>query len=75
MYITFCCHYDDDDDDYGKVICVKLNVRGLNVLSFGCYFPSNDHSAEYIVKLASIVGFIKCFNSIWGIMCVCWVHI
>ena len=53
-YITFCCHDDD-----GRVICVKLNTVAVKMLFFGCYFPYNDHSNEYVNKVADVVGFVE----------------
>ena len=46
-------------DPNGRVICVKLTSGNFKMLLFGCYFLSNDSSADYVNRLADVVGFIE----------------
>jgi len=41
---TFCCHDDD-----GRVLCIRLNTRSINMLTFGCYFScsAGEHNELY----------------------------
>jgi len=52
--VTFCTCDDD-----ARVICVKYVSENVKLLLFGCYFPFNDHSADYANRVADVLGFIE----------------
>lgn len=51
--IRFC-----GSDLDGRVICVKVISRSIKLLIFGCYFPCNDNSQNYLDSLSRVLGYI-----------------
>ena len=48
--------YSSSDDD--RIICLKVNVKSVNMLVFGCYVPVCYNSTQYINSLTRLLGFV-----------------
>ena len=54
--LNISCYGCDAD---GRVVVIKLDDIGNNIIIFGVYLPCDDHSAEYLNSLQQIIGYIE----------------
>ena len=43
----------------GRVVAIGIRNQGNMTLCFGVYFPYDDHSSEYLLRVDSVIGFIN----------------